>query len=154
MLTKIEKAGLRARLFRHLDGIVTAPTAFALHKKGVLAYLLEQKSASLSDLTAKFQANEGYLNVALRVLCSQGWLSQTIDNQTDKIKFVYKNKSTLSKETKYFKKINNLHQNFLNMNNKLDNELINIIDDYKLKLFYFEPTYQNLRIISKLLGLL
>ena len=58
---------LREEIFRHLDGIVTAPTAFALHEKGVLTYLLQKKEADLAELTAQFQANEGYLNVALRV---------------------------------------------------------------------------------------
>ena len=78
---------LREEIFRHLDGIVTAPTAFALHEKGVLAHLLQEKEADLQDLTAKFKANEGYLNVALRVLCSQGWLSQQLDNQKDTIRY-------------------------------------------------------------------
>lgn len=78
---------LREEIFRHLDGIVTAPTAFALHEKGVLAHLLQEKAADLQDLTAKFKANEGYLNVALRVLCSQGWLSQQLDNQKDTIHY-------------------------------------------------------------------
>ncbi len=78
---------LRGILFRHLDGIVTAPTAYALHKKGVLDYILEKQSASLSALTEKFGANEGYLNVALRVLASQGWLIQKINPLTDEITF-------------------------------------------------------------------
>ncbi len=74
MLLKKDQAEFRSNLFRHLDGIVTAPTAYALHEKGVLEYLLEKKGASLQDLTTRFRANEGYLNVALRILCSQGWL--------------------------------------------------------------------------------
>jgi hypothetical protein len=78
MLTKQDKVRLRAGIFYHLDGIVTAPVAFALHKKGVLAHLLEEGKASLEALTSRFNANEGYLNVALRVLCSQGWLEQDL----------------------------------------------------------------------------
>ncbi|MBD1396387.1 class I SAM-dependent methyltransferase [Pontibacter sp. JH31] len=81
------KAELRETIFRHLDGIVTAPTAFALHQKGVLTYLLENKEVSLLELVSAFEANDGYLNVALRVLCSQGWLEQHLDNATDKISF-------------------------------------------------------------------
>jgi hypothetical protein len=84
---------LREEIFRHLDGIVTAPTAFALHEKGVLAYLLEKKQASLTELTNAFKANEGYLNVALRVLCSQGWLHQAIDNAADFIQYSLTEKS-------------------------------------------------------------
>lgn len=78
---------LRATIFRHLDGIVTAPTALALHEKGVLAHLLEHGEAALSDLTTTFRANEGYLNVGLRVLASQGWLEQQLDNATDTVRY-------------------------------------------------------------------
>jgi len=87
MLTKSDKIKLRGTIFRHLDGIATATTAFALYKKGVLQYLLDHKSASISTLTQKFNANEGYLNVALRVLCSQGWLTQELDNESDTVTY-------------------------------------------------------------------
>jgi DNA-binding MarR family transcriptional regulator len=87
MLTKSEKSAFRAEIFRHLDGIATAPTAFALHEKGVLDYLSQKGEASLSELTREFKANEGYLNVALRVLSSQGWLQQHIDNADDVISY-------------------------------------------------------------------
>jgi hypothetical protein len=36
------KRELRGILFRHLDGIVTIPTAYSLYKKGVLEYILQQ----------------------------------------------------------------------------------------------------------------
>jgi hypothetical protein len=55
--------------------------------------MLQQQKASLQELTAKFNANEGYLNVALRVLASQGWLVQRIDNQKDEITFAVNDKS-------------------------------------------------------------
>ncbi|NAS31340.1 class I SAM-dependent methyltransferase [Flavobacteriaceae bacterium R38] len=87
MLSKINKRELRASLFRHLDGIGTAPTAYALHEKGVLHYISEKEKVSLKELTAHFNANEGYLNVALRILCSQGWLIQHLDNEKDSIEF-------------------------------------------------------------------
>ena len=35
MLTKSDKSKLRGVIFRHLDGIATATSAFALHKKAV-----------------------------------------------------------------------------------------------------------------------
>ena len=85
MLTRDNKVTLRSTIFKHLDGIATATTAYALHKKGVLDFLLEHKKCALSDLVTAFKANEGYLNVALRLLCSQGWLIQDIDNTTDTI---------------------------------------------------------------------
>ena len=80
-----DRSQLRSTIFRHLDGLATSPVAIALQKKGVLKHLLEKKSASLSELVSKFGANEGYLNVGLRVLASQGFLKYEIDNQTDKI---------------------------------------------------------------------
>ncbi|WP_347921929.1 class I SAM-dependent methyltransferase [Pontimicrobium sp. SW4] len=87
MLSKYDKEQLRAVIFRHLDGIATATTAYSLSKKGVLTYLLQQKKTSLSELTEKFNTNEGYLNIALRILCSQGWLDKTINNNTDSITY-------------------------------------------------------------------
>ena len=93
MLTKQEKRELRADLFRYLDGLGTGPSAYALHQKGVLDFLLEKKSIGLSALTEKFQANEGYLNVALRILCSQGWLDRKLDNSTNEVVYSINEKS-------------------------------------------------------------
>ena len=90
------KSELRNILFRHLDGIVTVPTAFSLYKKGVLDYILQHQKFSLQELAEKFNANEGYLNVALRVLASQGWLVQNIDNHNDKIIFETNDKSEIA----------------------------------------------------------
>lgn len=82
-MTREEKKLLRADLFRHLDGIVTAPTAYALSEGGILDYLLEHKKVALQDLAKNFNANEGYLNVGLRVLASQGWLNHDIIEEND-----------------------------------------------------------------------
>ncbi len=88
MLTKAEKRTLRADLFRYLDGIVTAPIAYALFKGGVLDYLIENEYIALSDLSNHFKANKGYLNVALRVICSQGWLDYyDLDNASGKVTY-------------------------------------------------------------------
>jgi len=43
MFSKTELNLLRGNLFRHLGGIATAPTAFALHEKGVTKYFLIKK---------------------------------------------------------------------------------------------------------------
>ncbi len=87
MLTKKKQAEFRSKLFQHLDGIVTAPTAYALKEAGITDILLSEKSVELSVISKAFNANEGYLNVALRILCSQGWLEQQIDNRTDSVIF-------------------------------------------------------------------
>ncbi|MBK6996792.1 MAG: class I SAM-dependent methyltransferase [Lewinellaceae bacterium] len=84
-LTKPDKAALRATIFRHLDGIATAPTAYALLEKGVLEHLLKFGEADVAELATSFRANEGYLNVALRVLCSQGWLDCVVDNANNRV---------------------------------------------------------------------
>lgn len=96
MTTKEQQAVYRESLFRHLDGIVTAPTAYRLHKKGVTAYLLKHKKVSLTTLVSHFNANEGYLNVALHILCSQGWLIQKIDAIKDEISYETNAKSAIA----------------------------------------------------------
>lgn len=93
MLSKSDKSKLRSSIFRHLDGIATATTAYALHKKGVLDYLLRSKKVQLKTVTKEFNANEGYLNIALRVLSSQGWLDQTLNTQKNTVEFSINSKS-------------------------------------------------------------
>ena len=76
---KKNKAEMRSYIFHHLDGIALIPTVLALGKKKIFNELTE-KEVSLSNLSKKFNASEGYLNVALRLLCCQGWLSQNFKN--------------------------------------------------------------------------
>ena len=52
MVSKALQATYRERLFRHLDGIATAPSAFSLHKKGVTTYILDKKEVTIGDLTS------------------------------------------------------------------------------------------------------
>ena len=80
MLTASEKTAYREELFRHLDGIAVAPVAYALKEKGILDFLLKKDSYNLTEITKAFDTNEGYLNVALRILASQGWLIYEVDN--------------------------------------------------------------------------
>ena len=91
-----QKTLLRNKLFRHLDGITISPTAYALKKHGVTDYLIQKKKVELKELAIKFNANEGYLNVALRGLCSQGWLSQHIDNKTNAISYEINEESAIA----------------------------------------------------------
>jgi len=93
MLSKEEKNTYRSDLFRHLDGIAIAPVAYSLKEKGVLDRLLEKKQFHLEELTEEFKANEGYLNVALRLMASQGWLNYQLDNETNMV-VVSKNESS------------------------------------------------------------
>jgi len=83
MISSEEKKVYRSELFKHLDGIATAPTVYTLHKKGVLKKIANEKSITLASLTDQFNANEGYLNVALRILASQDWINYNQDNESD-----------------------------------------------------------------------
>ena len=92
----LDKSNLRSTIFRHLDGLATAPVAVALKNKGVLDFILENKEATLSQLSNQFHANEGYLNVGLRVLASQGFLDYDINNVTQEIKISANPKSDIA----------------------------------------------------------
>ncbi len=85
MLTKEEKNKFREELFRHLDGIAVAPVAYSLKEKGVLDYILTKESFQLEEITTVFNANDGYLNVGLRMLASQGWLQYYVDASTNTV---------------------------------------------------------------------
>src|SRR5690606_11425100 len=75
------KKKLRSSIFRQLDGIVLAPVLTVLSEAKILDFILEKKEIELSEITRKFDVNEGYLNVALRVLASQNYLNYQIDNE-------------------------------------------------------------------------
>ena len=96
--TKQHKSDLRAAIFRHLDGIATAPTAYTLLERGVLKYLLDHKAADVTELASTCKANEGYLNVALRILSSQGWLDTELDNANNRVNYSVNEKSATAFE--------------------------------------------------------
>ncbi|MCK8522080.1 class I SAM-dependent methyltransferase [Aquimarina sp. D1M17] len=79
MLTTTEKQLFREELFRHLDGIATAPIAYSLFKNGITKHILQQQETTIAAIAKSCKANEGYLNVALRILGSQGWLNYKVD---------------------------------------------------------------------------
>ena len=93
---KQRNALYRNDLFRHLDGIAIAPTAYELHKKGVLDFILEKESVDLNLISDEFTANTGYLNVALRLLASQGWLDYAVDNVNEAIVISANEKSEIA----------------------------------------------------------
>ncbi|MGX1929061.1 class I SAM-dependent methyltransferase [Flagellimonas sp. 2504JD4-2] len=87
MISKQKQSKLRSRLFRHLDGIVVGPAAFVLKENKATDYLLSHESIDVDKMAAVLNANNGYLNVALRSLCSQGWLTQHVDNASNRVVF-------------------------------------------------------------------
>ena len=108
MLTKEEKNKYREQLFRHLDGIAVAPVAYSLKEKGVLDYLLKKNTCDLLDIRTQFHANEGYLNVGLRMLASQGWLQYKVDNKKNTVSITVNDKSELAfKEVNQYKDVVN-----------------------------------------------
>ena len=74
-------------LFRYLDGFPIAPTITALERHSVLDMFRASQTLGLADIVRRSGANEGYLQVALRLLCSQGWLVQSVDSRTDTIRY-------------------------------------------------------------------
>ena len=85
ILNKQDRVEIRKRIFLHLDGWALIPSIYALHKLDILSHFLEKNKWSLNDLNKITKTNEGYLNVALRILASQGYLLRKIDNVSDKI---------------------------------------------------------------------
>ncbi len=101
MLSQEEKDKYRNHLFRHLDGIAIAPVAISLKEKGVLDFLLKEKKATLHQVVKEFNANEGYLNVGLRMFASQGWLDYKVNNTTNVITISTNKKSALAFKKMY-----------------------------------------------------
>ncbi len=96
MLSKEEKNNFREELFKHLDGIAIAPVAYSLKDKGILDFLLDKKQITLGKLCEKFNANDGYLNVGLRLLASQGWLAYSVENASNTISIKTNDKSSIA----------------------------------------------------------
>ena len=63
----------RSRLFFHLDGLALSGVVPVLDMSGVLDEALTT-GGDVDELASLFGANPGYLNVGLRMLCSQGVL--------------------------------------------------------------------------------
>jgi SAM-dependent methyltransferase len=98
MLSISEKSLYRSELFRHLDGIAFAPVAQALYEKGVLDFLLKKGECSLKLLCDEFSANEGYLNIGLRMLASQGWLEYDLNRDGNSVTLAINEKSKIGFE--------------------------------------------------------
>ena len=78
VLTNAEKAAVRATIFHHIAGIAVGPTIKALADRGVIALLGDaSEGISLDEIVERAHGNRGYLRVALRVLVSCGWVTQT-----------------------------------------------------------------------------
>ena len=85
-ISKLERNAIRKKIFLHLDGWVLIPTICVLKKLQIIDLFLTKDTWSLEELNKKVKTNEGYLNVALRILASQGFLNRTVNNSTEVIK--------------------------------------------------------------------
>src|SRR5690606_22425946 len=82
----MDKKLLRSYIFRHLDGVVVPQVIHQLSQKGILEFVLQNGSLELEKIAEEFNANEGYLNVALRILASQGYLNYELNNSENTVK--------------------------------------------------------------------
>ena len=87
MKTENKKSYFLSRLFKHLDGIAISPILMTLEEEGVLSHILKNDNNSLIKIAHQYNANSAYLNVALRMLASQGYLDQEIHEQGVDIQF-------------------------------------------------------------------
>jgi hypothetical protein len=76
-MDKQEKRILRKRLFYHLDGLAMCGVVPVLEEWGLLERVF-RSSCDVDEIAAEYRANTGYLNVALRMLCSQGLLEAVL----------------------------------------------------------------------------
>ncbi len=83
----MNKYTLRATLFRHLDGITVIPTLVELHKSGILKLIQKSDEFHFTDISNQLEINNGYVNVALRILSSQGYLKRNIIQDGHNIHF-------------------------------------------------------------------
>ena len=116
-------------LFRHLDGIAIIPTLLALEEKNIISYLKDFKSEySLLEIKDKFKCNGAYLNIALRLFASQGWIKRTINNSN--ILFKSTNSGLLTfNQIEYLKKYKLLLKYYVNLKKYLLSRHANSFDE-------------------------
>ncbi len=135
MLTRDQKKEYRSDLFRYLDGLACAPTGYLLWKKGILKNISEAGEVSLKDINEQFKTNEGYLNVALRIMCSQGWLDYKLDNQSNTVSYLANDK------TEYAIKYCAYYEDVV--------KLLSMSGDYHPRLFQKAPFEQLVQIFER-----
>lgn len=129
----------REQIFRHLDGVVTVPVALLLKRKGILDKIQSQEQTNLDELSTSFKANKGYLNVALRVLASQGFISYSVNNVTQKVHVEINNTTTEFVEgLHWYELVSDLvHsydvEDFMGKNPNEHHPILNILQDFTEK---------------------
>lgn len=130
IISRQSKLKIRNTIFRHMDGIAIAPTIDALNKKGILEFLKESDVCDLQSIVKKFNGNIGYLNVALRMLTSQGWLIRTVIKDGENIEYSLTNsgQKMISYSNRY-SKIIPWNSDAVNLKNLVTNNKLHTIDD-------------------------
>lgn len=139
----MEKRDLRGILFRHLDGIVTLPVLVELHRARMLHFLIDVGECDLDLLTKKFNANKGYLNVALRVLASQGFLIYKADSgisvvKTAKLEWAINHIEALYDVMDLLQFSQSFHNRIFEKTPFL--KLVPLLDSYEKEVFFREET--------------
>ena len=140
-MNREEKKALRNILFRHLDGIAVCPTVSALHEGGISEYILKHPHFSFQKLSKEFEINAGYLNVALRLLASQGWMQRKIltDGEEIDFKLTDKGKVALSLShhyahfCQYIPVLVNIDQHLFNKELQAEKDFSKIIEIFFLR---------------------
>ncbi len=86
-MNKLTKKKYRAQLFQHLDGIALCSTISVLYESKLFEFILKTSNFSIKKLSNKFSANPGYLNIAFRLLFSQGWVIRNHDYIKNDIRY-------------------------------------------------------------------
>lgn len=133
----MDKKELRSSIFRHLDGIATAPVVAALQKKEIIDQILRSKAVTLKELSEKTESNEGYLNVALRMLASQGFVDYHLNNNDESVT-VSANRNTgfLLASSKMYEKVIRFQKesmtfNFQHLEPESFNNLVQLFDEFR-----------------------
>ena len=130
----------RSLLFLHLDGISLLYSLFALSNTSVIKLLSNEKSINLKNQHFK-KFNIGYLNVALRILHSQGILDYSSNNKYNLTSYGQKIFANIS-QYNYFSKYIDLFTDL--SNSKLTDagwkQYLSLIKDYKIQHKALNPT--------------
>ena len=90
MISKIEKQKIRKVIFNHLNGFSISAIINSFNKNKLTSFLITNRRFDTNMLQKKFSFNIGYMNVALRLLSSQGLINQKIISDGKNISQYYK----------------------------------------------------------------
>ena len=81
ILTREERRTFRKLLFLYQDGLAITASIVALHTKGIFDFLGTNSQTTLEEISTSFTAiHKGYLNISLRSLASQGFLTYEVSD--------------------------------------------------------------------------